>query len=108
MTPLHRSVRGRVLNRLRVAHPESRTKNDLILDRLLAGSPAAIKKTLQRLESQQLIVSCVPEGSRSKEYKSKPRVRRGVEGVPSGTYASVGTVLMGDKTMGTTHLCPPS
>ena len=75
------SVTGRVLQKLRVAYPESRSKNDLILDRLVAGSPAAIKKTLQRLESQQLIVSHVPEGSRTKQYKANLACGE-VEGVP--------------------------
>ena len=36
------SVQGRVLSRLRTAYPESRTKTDLMADRLVAGSPAAI------------------------------------------------------------------
>ncbi len=64
------SVQGRVLSRLRTAYPETRTKTDLIADRLIGGSPAAIKKTLQRLEAQQLIISSVSKGSRTKNYKA--------------------------------------
>ena len=95
MTPLHPPVQGRVLSRLRTAYPESRTKTDLMADRLVAGSPAAIKKTLQRLEAQQLIVSCVQEGSRSKQYKANlargegwnvsPNTRKGSDGAVSDT-----------------------
>ena len=100
------TVLGRVLSRLRVAHPESRTKNDLILDRLVAGSPAAIKKTLQRLESQQLIVSYVPEGSRTKQYKANLACGEVWKVSPSGTYASVDNGSDGGQQDGDTLTCP--
>jgi len=100
------SVTGRVLSRLRVAHPESRSKNDLILDRLVAGSPAAIKKTLQRLESQQLIVSHVPEGSRTKQYKANLACGEVWKVSPSGAYASADNGSDGGQQEGDTLSCP--
>ena len=45
------SVTDRVLQKLRVVYPESRTKDDLVCDALIDGKPAAIHKSLQRLET---------------------------------------------------------
>jgi RecA-family ATPase len=101
------SVRGRVLNRLRTAYPGSRSKTDLLADSLIAGSAAAIKKSLQRLEAQQLIVSFVPEGSRSKEYKANLARGEGQKMSPFGTYASAGTASDGGQDEGDKSLCPP-
>ena len=101
------SVRGRVLNRLRTAYPGSRSKTDLLADSLIAGSAAAIKKSLQRLEAQQLIVSFVPEGSRSKEYKANLARGEGQKMSPFGTYASAGTAFDGGQDDGDKPLCPP-
>ena len=97
---------GRVLSRLRVAYPESRSKNDLILDRLVAGSPAAIKKTLQRLESQQLIVSHVPEGSRTKQYKANLACGEVWKVSLLERMPVLTTDLMGDNRRGTHSLVP--
>ena len=91
---------------LRVAHPESRTKNDLILDRLWLALLLPSRKSLQRLESQQLIVSCVPEGSRSKQYKANLACGEGGRVSPSGTYASVDNGSDGDNTPGDKPLVP--
>ena len=101
------SVRGRVLNRLRTAYPGSRSKTDLLADSLISGSAAAIKKSLQRLEAQQLIVSFVPEGSRSKEYKANLARGEGQKMSPFGTYASAGTASDGGQDEGDKSLCPP-
>ena len=101
------SVRGRVLNRLRTAYPGSRSKTDLLADSLIAGSAAAVKKSLQRLEAQQLIVSFVPEGSRSKEYKANLARGEGQKMSPFGTYASAGTTFDGGQDDGDKPLCPP-
>ena len=73
---------------------------------MIAGSAAAIKKSLQRLEAQQLIVSFVPEGSRSKEYKAN-LARGEVKDVPFGTYAGAGTASDGGQNEGDKSLCPP-
>ena len=101
------SVRGRVLNRLRTAYPGSRSKTDLLTDSLISGSAAAIKKSLQRLEAQQLIVSFVPEGSRSKEYKANLARGEGQKVSPFGTYASAGADFYGGQEQGDKPLCPP-
>jgi hypothetical protein len=101
------SVRGRVLNRLRTAYPESRSKTDLLADAVIAGSAAAIKKSLQRLEAQQLIVSFVPEGSRSKEYKANLACGEVQKVSPFGTYASAGADSDGGQDEGDKPLCPP-
>ena len=101
------SVRGRVLNRLRTAYPESRSKTELLTDSLIAGSAAAIKKSLQRLEAQQLIVSSVPEGSRSKEYKANLACGEVEKLSPFGTYASSQAGFDGGQKEGDSLLCPP-
>ena len=101
------SVRGRVLNRLRTAYPESRSKTDLLADAVIAGSAAAIKKSLQRLEAQQLIVSFVPDGSRSKEYKANLACGEVQKVSPFGTYASAGADSDGGQDEGDKPLCPP-
>ena len=62
------SVTDRVLQKLRVVYPESRTKDDLVCDNLINGKPAAIQKSLQRLEKRGLIVSDVPKGSQTKTW----------------------------------------
>ena len=101
------SVQGRVLSRLRTAYPESRTKTDLIADRLIGGSPAAIKKTLQRLEAQQLIISSVLDGSRTKEYKANLARGEGWNVSPLPRNASDGAGSGTGQQDGDTPLCPP-
>ena len=101
------SVQGRVLSRLRTAYPESRTKTDLIADRLVSGSPAAIKKTLQRLEAQQLIVSSVSDGSRSKQYKANLARGEGWNVSPLPKKASDGAAFGTGQQHGDTPSCPP-
>jgi len=62
------SVTDRVLQKLRVVYPESRTKDDLVCDPLIDGKPAAIHKSLQRLEKRGLIVSDAPKKSQVKNW----------------------------------------
>ena len=62
------SVVDRVLSRLRACHPDSRSRDELLCDRLIQGSSAAIRKALQRLEKKGLITSTVPEESQAKTY----------------------------------------
>ena len=62
------SVTDRVLQKLRVVYPESRTKDDLVCDPLIDGKPAAIHKSLQRLEKRGLVVSNVPKHTQSKNW----------------------------------------
>jgi len=64
------SVTDRVLQKLRVVYPESRTKDDLVCDPLIDGKPAAIHKSLQRLEKRSLITSFVPKGQQLKNWKA--------------------------------------
>ena len=64
------SVTDRVLQKLRVVYPETRTKDDLVCDPLIDGKPAAILKSLQRLEKRGLIVSHAPKGSQAKTWKA--------------------------------------
>jgi hypothetical protein len=64
------SVTDRVLQKLRVVYPETRTKDDLVCDPLIDGKPAAIHKSLQRLEKRGLVVSSVPKHTQSKTWKA--------------------------------------
>ena len=64
------SVVDRVLSRLRACHPDSRSRDELLCDRLIQGSSAAIRKALQRLEKKGLITSTVPKESQAKIYKA--------------------------------------
>ena len=101
------SVQGRVLSRLRTAYPESRTKTDLIADRLIGGTPAAIKKTLQRLEAQQLIVSSVLKGSRTKNYIANLARGEGWNVSPLTKEASDEEAFGTGQQDGDNPLCPP-
>ena len=96
-----------MLSRLRTAYPETRTKTDLIADRLIGGSPAAIKKTLQRLEAQQLIISSVSKGSRTKNYKANLARGEGWSVSPSKEELSDGAAFGTGQQDGDTPLCPP-
>jgi|TARA_R100000455_G_C6273023_1_gene130231 hypothetical protein len=101
------SVQGRVLSRLRTAYPESRTKTDLIADRLIGGTPAAIKKTLQRLEAQQLIVSSVSKGSRTKNYIANLARGEGWNVSPSTKESSDEEAFGTGQQYGDNPSCPP-
>ncbi len=53
--PTPTSVTGRVLQRMRVIYPKTRTTNDLVDDPVLEGKPPAIRKSVQRLAKRGLI-----------------------------------------------------
>ena len=53
--PTPTSVTGRVLQRLRVIYPQTRTTNELVDDPVLEGKPPAIRKSVQRLAKRGLI-----------------------------------------------------
>ena len=53
--PTPTSVTGRVLQRLRVIYPQTRTTNELVDDPVLEGKPPAIRKSVQRLTKRGLI-----------------------------------------------------
>jgi len=53
--PTPTSVTGRVLQRMRVIHPQTRTTNQLVDDPVLEGKPPAIRKSVQRLAKRGLI-----------------------------------------------------
>jgi len=53
--PTPTSVTGRVLQRMRVIYPQTRTTNNLVDDPVLEGKPPAIRKSVQRLAKRGLI-----------------------------------------------------
>ena len=53
--PTPTSVTGRVLQRLRIVFPQTRTTNELVDDPVLEGKPAAVRKSVQRLAKRGLI-----------------------------------------------------
>ncbi len=53
--PTPTSVTGRVLQRLRIIYPQTRTASELVDDPVLEGQPAAIRKSVQRLSKRGLI-----------------------------------------------------
>ena len=53
--PTPTSVTGRVLQRMRVIYPQTRTTNELVDDPVLEGKPPAIRKSVQRLAKRGLI-----------------------------------------------------
>jgi hypothetical protein len=69
-------ITDRVLNRLRVVHPDARTKADLEGDPQVGGSVKAIAKSLQRLVKRGLIT--VSDETQSKRGGSPKRYYRAV------------------------------
>ena len=53
--PTPTSVTGRVLQRMRVIYPKTRTTNALVDDPVIQGNPPAIRKSVQRLAKRGLI-----------------------------------------------------
>ncbi len=79
----------RVLQRLRVVHPESRTRAELNADPLVGGKVGAIRKSLQRLDKKGLIISTsTKEG---KTYKAVLACGDLAEVVPPRPNSSGGT-----------------
>ena len=105
------SVSDRVLQKLRIVHPESRSTNDLVDDPLLEGKPAAIRKSLQRLLKRGLIEfsnekETSPAGKTLQSYKAV--LARGEEGtcVPNTTLPSAGAGSDMGQPSGTSEECP--
>ena len=86
--PAPTSVTGRVLQRLRVIHPATRTASELVDDPILNGKPAAIRKSVQRLHKRGLIEVESHEPIRYKAVLARGEVK---ESVPLGVKPSVGT-----------------
>ena len=104
------SVADRVLQKLRVVHPESRTIEDLFYDPLINGKTAAIRKSLQRLEKRGLVVSSASDKSRSKQqtnsYKAILARGEGQKVSQPGVDASAGAVSEVGHKAGTPLSCP--
>jgi hypothetical protein len=104
------SVADRVLQKLRVVYPESRTIDDLFHDPLINGKTAAIRKSLQRLEKRGLVVSNGSDKSRSKQqvnsYKAVLARGEGQEVSQPGVDASAGAVSKVGHKAGTPLSCP--
>jgi hypothetical protein len=104
------SVADRVLQKLRVVHPESRTIEDLFYDPLINGKTAAIRKSLQRLEKRGLVVSNASDKSRSKQqvnsYKAILARGEGQKVSQPGVNASAGTASEVGHKAGTPLFCP--
>jgi len=83
----------RVLHRLRVVHPNERTRSDLNSDPLVGGKVEAIRKSLQRLEKRGLIeVKHSPKGNiykavlaRGEVVDSRPTLVKASNEEESGT-----------------------
>ena len=87
--PTPASVTGRVLQRLRVAYPDSRSTKDLVNDPLLTGKSGAIRKSLQRLLKRGLIE--IHENEPKNTYKAVLARGEVEESVPNEVDPSVGT-----------------
>ena len=107
------SVSDRVLQKLRVVYPESRSTNNLVDDPLLEGKPAAIRKSLQRLLKRGLIEASneqetSPAGKTLQTYKAILARGEGGTSVPRGPLSSDGTGSDVGHSRGTTTKCPIS
>ena len=112
------SVTDRVLQKLRVIYPESRTVESLFYDPLINGTTAAIRKSLQRLEKRGLVES-VPlsnpvltgsDKSRSKQqvnsYRAVLARGEGKKVSQPGVDASAGAESKVGHKAGTPLSCP--
>ena len=79
--PTPTSVTGRVLQRLRVIYPQTRTTNDLVDDPVLEGKPPAIRKSVQRLTKRGLIEVVSNDPVKYKAVLARGEVQKSV---PSG------------------------
>ncbi len=87
------SIHSKVLQRLRIVHPNTRTRSDLNADPLVGGKVEAIKKSLWRLEKKGLIK--VVANDSEKHYQAV--LARGEDGksVPQGHFPSPGAGFTG-------------
>ena len=107
------SVSDRVLQKLRVVYPESRSTNNLVDDPLLEGKPAAIRKSLQRLLKRGLIEASneqetSPAGKTLQTYKAILARGEGQTSVPSRPLFSNGTGSDLGQSARTKQGCPIS
>ena len=79
--PTPTSVTGRVLQRLRVIYPQTRTTNELVDDPVLEGKPPAIRKSVQRLAKRGLIEAVSNDPVTYKAVLARGEVQ---ESVPNG------------------------
>ena len=79
--PTPTSVTGRVLQRLRVVYPQTRTTNELVDDPVLEGKPPAIRKSVQRLTKRGLIEVVSNDPVKYKAVLARGEVQ---ESVPNG------------------------
>ena len=79
--PTPTSVTGRVLQRLRVIYPQTRTTNELVDDPVLEGKPPAIRKSVQRLTKRGLIEVVSNDPVKYKAVLARGEVQ---ESVPNG------------------------
>jgi hypothetical protein len=102
--PSPSSVHGRVLQRLRIVSPDSRSTNELVDDPLLDGKPPAIRKSIQRLVKKGLVE--IIETDPITKYRAVLARGEVKEDVPTGVEPSVGTGSDVGQVLGTTAKCP--
>ena len=110
------SIHSRVLQRLRVVHPDSRTRADINSDPLVGGKVAAIRKSLQRLEKRGLISSQEDKGikrykavlARGEDGTTPPKGQLPSGGEGSGMGQRVGQTPLGGTTKETEQWPMPS
>ena len=78
--PTPTSVTGRVLQRLRVVYPQTRSTNELVDDPVVQGNPPAIRKSVQRLAKRGLIEAVSNDPVKYKAVLARGEVQ---ESVPS-------------------------
>ena len=102
--PTPASVHGRVLQKLRVVHPDSRSTKQLLDDPLMDGSKDAIRKSLQRLTKKGLLE--VTEQEPIIRYKAVLACGEVEEVVPTIGNHNRGTGFDMGQEDGTKDKCP--
>ena len=102
--PTPASVHGRVLQKLRVVHPDSRSTKQLVDDPLMDGSKEAIRKSLQRLTKKGLLE--VIETDPIIRYKAVLACGEVEEVVPTIGNSNRGTGFNMGQEDGTKDGCP--
>ena len=76
--PTPTSVTGRVLQRLRVVYPQTRSTNELVDDPVIQGNPPAIRKSVQRLAKRGLIEAVSNDPVKYKAVLARGEVQESV------------------------------
>ena len=76
--PTPTSVTGRVLQRLRVVYPQTRSTNELVDDPVVQGNPPAIRKSVQRLAKRGLIEAVSNDPVKYKAVLARGEVQESV------------------------------